>query len=197
MKPVEEKPSTSKGDSLLRFDSLNKFKRSRGHGEAAKALETAMPREEVYALTTIKNFRGDNMEEFVFESDWVFVSREKLMEPRFQQHLAKSDALTSLCKTLAKRNFNKKVAEVKARPPCCHCSDLNSKQNGNKTSQVTACQRFLDALTKFWRRMCDRLKNSKLCIIKDNHDTAKGPNEISFTNNYLCRSFSKTNPVIF
>lgn len=179
---------------LRSFNTLNRYNPPRGQTKAVAALKA--PGQEIYALTTIKNFRGDNMEEFVFESDWVFVSREKLMEPRFQQHLAKSDTLTALCTVLAKRNYNKKVSEVMAKPPCCHCSDLNSKQNKNKT-EVNTCRRLLDALTKFWRRVCNKLKNTKLCILKDKNNAMEGPNEINFTNNYLCRCFVLQDSLMF
>ena len=74
------------------FDSFEKIVPDTSSVESTKA---------VFALTTIKNFHSDAQDEYVFESEWVFVTHKRLLEPRFQQHLAKTDALTYLCKRLA------------------------------------------------------------------------------------------------
>lgn len=190
-KQIEVKPSTSKLDPLLgKFDSLN-FTISINLDEAEEVLETPVRESgQVCALTTIKNFRADTLNEFVFESDWVFIDRHRLLEPKFQQHLAKSNSLTALCKMRAKRNSNKIRAEVVARSPCCHCKDLRS-QEGEIKPQVNTFRRFVKAIGRFWKRLCYGFKNCIMCKKRLRPDSgAKFSIESdrqNFTINYLCR----------
>lgn len=169
---------------------MNCFKQFDGNEKASKTLETPVaPRDEVYALTTIKNFRGDTLDEYVFESDWVFVTREKLLEPRFQQRLAKSDALTALCKVLSRRNANIIRTEMIARPPCCHCQDLCHENRSKSKSSVF--RRFCNTMLRLWRRVCDKFKNSKSHRTKNKLSATTSNKEAdplnNYTINYLCR----------
>lgn len=188
-KQIEIKPSTSKLDPLLgKFDSLN-FTISVKPDQAEEVSETPLVQcDEVCALTTIKNFRADTLDEFVFESDWVFLDRHRLLEPKFQQHLAKSDSLTALCKMLAKRNSNKVRAEVVARSPCCHCKDLKS-QESEITPRVNRFRIFVHAIGSFFKRLCIRFKNCMTCKKRTrSHSCLKSKIESeNFTKNYLCR----------
>lgn len=183
-KQIEVKPSTSKLDPLLgKFDSLN-FTISVKPEQGEEAFETPVVKPgDVYALTTVKNFRADTLDDFVFESDWVFVTHHRLLEPRFQQHLAKSDSLTAFCKRLAKRNSNKVRAEVIARSPCCHCKDLRSQEVGRP---VNAFCKFINAIGRFWKRLCRSFKNCILCK-KRTTSTDREVDSQSFTMNYICR----------
>lgn len=190
-KQIEVKPCTSKLDPLLgKFDSLN-FSISVKPDQAEEVLETPLVEYgEVCAVTTIKNFRADTLDEFVFESDWVFIDRHRLLEPKFQQRLAKSDSLTALCKTLAKKNSNKVRAEVVARSPCCHCQDLRSQENEIKP-RVNTFRRFVKAIGRFWKRLCCSFKNCIMCRkrLRSPSDSKSGIESDlqNFTMNYLCR----------
>lgn len=191
-KQIEVKPSTSKVDPLLgKFNSLN-FTTYVMPDPAEEVFETPVVEcSEVCALTTIKNFRADTLDEFVFESDWMFVDRQRLLEPKFQQHLAKSDSLTALCKMLAKRNSNKLRAEVVARSPCCHCQDLRS-QEGEIKLRVNTFRRFVNAIGRFCKRLCNKFKNCIICNKKKARPYSGPKSKIesdrqNFTMNYLCR----------
>lgn len=190
-KPIEVKPSTSKLDPLLgKFDSLSNFTISVNPDQTEEVFETPLVSDEVCALTTIKNFRADTLDEFVFESDWVFLDRHKLLEPKFQQHLAKSDSLTALCKVLAKKNSNKIRAEVVARSPCCHCKDLKSQESEIKP-QVNTFRRVVKAIGSFIKRLCSRFKNCIMCKKRIRTHSSQQSNSESdgqnFTKDYLCR----------
>lgn len=191
-KQIEVKPSTSKLDPLLgKFDSLSNFTISVNADQAEEVLETPHVQcDEVCALTTIKNFRADTLDEFVFESDWVFLDRHKLLEPKFQQHLAKSDSLTALCKMLAKKNLNKIRAEVVARSPCCHCKYLKSQESEIKP-RLNTFSRFVNAVGRFFKRLCSRFKNCIMCKKRIRTHSSQNikieSDRQNFTKKYLCR----------
>ncbi|KAG6440960.1 hypothetical protein O3G_MSEX001585 [Manduca sexta] len=124
-KRTEDTAGSSKDEWINKFDYLNIFKEAEdGCSIATEALEVVQtePRE-IYALTTIRNFRGDTLDEFVCESEWVLVTPDQFSEPRFQRHLTRTDTLTALCKTVADSNLNKKRAEIIAKSPNCHCHE--------------------------------------------------------------------------
>lgn len=190
-KQIEVKPSTSKLDPLLgKFNSLN-FTLSVKPEQAEEALETPVVEYgAVCALTTIKNFRADTLDEFVFESDWVFIDRDRLLEPKFLQHLSKCDSMTTFCRTLAKRNLNKVRAEVVARSPCCHCKDLKS-QEGEIKPRANTFRRFINAIGRFWKRLINRFKKCIMCKKRirppSGSKSRTGSDCQNFTMNYLCR----------
>lgn len=143
--------------------------------------------EGVFALTTIKNFYCDSLNEYVFQSEWVFVTREKLMEPRFQQHLAKAEALSNLCKKMAEKSGNAKRTEVVAKPPACHCNDLkDEKVCETKVPKLNPFRRVLNAISNFWKRVCNKIKKC-LCKTKDEPIVDLEDQDFDITNSYLCR----------
>lgn len=139
----------------------------------------------VFALTTIKNFHSDAQDEYVFESEWVFVSHEKLLEPRFQQHLAKTEALTNLCKRLAKRSGHKKKAMVVAKSPNCHCREIDKINAERKSQYINPFRRILNAVTSLWKRFYNKIKEC-LCRI-DPDPIVNDEDQLEITNSYLCR----------
>ncbi|KPJ06561.1 Protein sprint [Papilio machaon] len=83
---------------------------------ARQILDMVIPSdEEICAVTTIQNFSCDDIEQFVSESDWVIVTKEKFLEPKFQQHLAKKDSLKNLCKKSRENGLIKKPAAGRVR----------------------------------------------------------------------------------
>lgn len=192
---TEAKASTSKIRPWSdKFDSSNSFVTLdvdfMEAEEALEALDVFVPvSSEVYALTTIKNFRSDTLKDFVYESDWVFVSREQLMEPKFQRRLKKADTLTELCRSLAERSVSKRRAEVVARPPNCHCHELRSSESEKPLRSSSLC-RIIKKIKNMCRHLCLKLKHFK--IFKSEDVESPKPSEdpiMSFTstNIYLCR----------
>lgn len=149
-------------------------------------IKTSDVPEGVFALTTIKNFHCDAHDEYVFESEWVFVTREKLMEPRFQQHLAKTEALTNLCKRLSETSGQKKNTMVVAKPPHCHCSDIEKINEEKKKCYVNPFRRLLNTVTSAWRRLYNKIKEC-LCNIKPDPSVIVVEDVSGITNSYLCR----------
>ncbi|CAK1543049.1 unnamed protein product [Leptosia nina] len=138
--------------------------------------------EEVFALTTIKNFRCDSISEYVFESDWVFVTREKLMEPKFQQNLAKSQLMTKLCRTLSERSGCVKTSTVVAKPPKCHCAELETESEVPYTNPF---RRFLKIVSDMWKCLCKRIKS----VFWGNDEPIPiDEDDFDITNSYLCRN---------
>lgn len=158
------------------FDSFEKIVPDTSSVESTKA---------VFALTTIKNFHSDAQDEYVFESEWVFVTHKRLLEPRFQQHLAKTDALTNLCKRLAERSGHKKKALVVAKSPHCHCSYLDKINTERKAENLNPLRRIFNGIASLWRRFCNKIKKC-LCKMKQNPVVGE-EDQLEVTNSYLCR----------
>ncbi|CAG4996643.1 unnamed protein product [Parnassius apollo] len=140
--------------------------------------------EEVYALSTIKNFRCDNLTEFVLESDWVFVTKEKLLEPGFQQHLAKKESLMNLCKVLAERSSNKMQIVVVAKSPSCHCSELCPEDNGETVRLKNPFYRLLNTIRYIWKYLCKKVKACLKSTATESTNQTKIDN-FNFTQLYL------------
>lgn len=178
-----EKPHCSKQT----FESLSNFVYSdescSNESQASEAFE-----EEVFALTTIKNFRTDDIDEFAVESDWVFATREELEEPRYQQRLAKSEVMTRLCKSIADSSIYKRTAVVVATPPKCHCKELSSLEDSPKTKKGNVFYRFFKAIKTFFCGVCRRFK-CKFCVKKTNKNILEVRELITSdrTASYLCR----------
>lgn len=172
-----DKPSSSKADPWL-----NKLQKKRD----SEASTSKLPTTEVYALTTVRNFHCDSLDAFVLESEWVFLSKEQLMEPKFQYRLARSDTLTDLCKRLAERQVRME-ATVVAKPPYCHCAQLCPKES--ETKKVNPFRKFANAITRFWKRLCKKLF---CCVSSAEMESDSVPKEemfqaSDFTQSYLCR----------
>lgn len=193
---TEEMPGPSKDEPWLRkMDSLKQFvppdEEVEVAEEALKILDVYVPVTcDVFALTTIKNFRADSLNEFVYESDWVFVSRKQLLEPRFQRRLKKTDTLTDLCRSLAERSVNRRRAEVIAKPPNCHCHVLNSCES-EKPLRSNLFRRMLSSFKSFWRCIYHKAKN---CRIFKSEEVVEIPilpedplESFASTSMYLCR----------
>lgn len=152
--------------------------------EAVEAKESFQ--NDVYALTTIKNFRGDTLDEFLCESVWVIINSEQISEAKFQRHLAKPDSLTALCKSLAERSCNKRRAEVIARPPKCHCQDSPKTV---PTNQLNCFARFIQFLRRLRNRLVCKLKEcfGMNCYSEDDDNDCGSLETSTFTKCYLCR----------
>lgn len=125
---------------------------------ARQILDMVIPSdEEICAVTTIQNFSCDDIEQFVSESDWVIVTKEKFLEPKFQQHLASKESLKNLCKKSREGGLNKKRVEVVAKPPACHCKELKSKEV--KKPSKNPLRRFFEAIRNICRRLCRRIRD--------------------------------------
>lgn len=174
-----------------KFDSFKSYRRDRlvPVGEEASEETVSYPGE-VYAVTTARNFRGDTLDKFVFESDWVFLTKEQFLEPKFQQRLARSDNLTTLCKSLATQR-TAKVSTVTAKPPLCHCNDISFEESSGRCERnhQNLFRRFVNAVATVWRRFCKRLKNCcKVCKMRKRFIRGDRLSEDSnFTLSYLCR----------
>lgn len=173
------------------WDSFKSHHRERlvSIGEEASE-ETVTEFKEVYAVTTAKNFRGDTLDQFVFESDWVFLTKDQFLEAKFQQRLARSDTLATFCRKRA-GDRSTKTSTVVAKPPLCHCSDLNCEESvSNVPKRESAFRRFVNAMTRFWRRFYRKLKSS-CAMCKKKSKVTKGNERLSedsnFTQSYLCR----------
>lgn len=177
--------NTKREPWISKFDSLNPFKPEDGCSIAIEALEyTEVITNEVYALTTIRNFRGDTLDEFVCESDWVFVTKKQITEPKFQRHLAETNSLTVLCKTLAEKNVNKKFAEVIARSPTCQCDNRKAKIGNTKTNNF---QRTIKAVKNLFHDIVLKIKYLFKRKKKETDNSCEEPSRITdFTKNYLC-----------
>lgn len=174
------KPTELKTDNAKRFRKCSSLKE---HQKNPDVLVVPEP-EGIFALTTFRNFRCDNLNEFIFESEWVFVTREKLEEPRFQKNLTKTEALTNFCKKLSARCGHKKKTMVVVKPPACHCKDLNSEELANsKASYINPFRRFFKTIYSFWKRFWCSIKK---CFCKEKQIINIGDQE-SITNSYLCR----------
>lgn len=181
--------SSSKADPWLeRFDSIKPQERHRlcSIGEEASE-ETVTDPEEVYAVTTAKNFRGDTLNEFVFESDWVILTKQEFFEAKFQQRLARSDAVTALCKKKASER-TAKVSTVVARPPHCHCNDVDL-EDSITVPREGIFRRFVKAVARFWRRFYKMLTNCKTCKMKSRRKDDQTDDSSSLTGleGYLSR----------
>lgn len=165
------------------FDSLNCFKQSDKESPAACSVSVPAA-SHLCALTTIRNFRADSLDEFVHESNWVLLTLEQLEEPRFQQHLAKSDSLTSLCQSLSEKSLDIRRAEIVARPPNCLCKERDLEKSFYRPRK-NGFLRFLNAFVKRWRNFCKKIKQ---CFVKmkpapnDDEESSQ-----SYTDYYLCR----------
>lgn len=159
------------------FDSLNSFK----HPDKSSSVPVPEP-SELFALTTMRNFRGDSLDEFVHESNWVILTREQLEEPRFQQHLARSDSLTSLCQSLSEKSVDIKRAEIVAKSPNCHCKERDPEE-GNRRVRKNAFKRFFNIFAKKWRHLSKKIKK---CLFKMKPKVEEDTSQ-SYTDNYLCR----------
>ncbi|XP_037302542.1 uncharacterized protein LOC119192908 isoform X2 [Manduca sexta] len=186
-KRTEDTAGSSKDEWINKFDYLNIFKEAEdGCSIATEALEVVQtePRE-IYALTTIRNFRGDTLDEFVCESEWVLVTPDQFSEPRFQRHLTRTDTLTALCKTVADSNLNKKRAEIIAKSPNCHCHESKWHRKVKRPPQ-NMFQCFVNGVKKIFKCIVRKIKN---CFIKKSRSkpkTCTRPNIFSdSTNNYL------------
>lgn len=180
MKPSEQTPSKPEPKKNL-FDSLNSFK----HPDAGPAavLSVSVP-SEIFALTTIRNFRGESLSEFVHESSWMLLTLEQLEEPRFQQHLARSDSLTSLCQSLSEKSLDIRRAEIVARPPHCLCKERDPEE-GYHRPRKNGFRRYFNAFAKLWRHLCKKIKK---CFFKMKPaPNVDGESSQSDTHNYLCR----------
>lgn len=176
-------PKSTKSQNIFRIFTSKKTK-----NKLPEVQIVAEPTsEEVFALTTIRNFRCDSLNEYVFQSEWVFVTREKLMEPKFQQHLTKTDALTNLCKKLAETSGHKKQANVTVRPPACHCSDLNNEEgDAMKDQYINPFKKMLIAFAGLLKRIYSRFKNC-FCKIKLDSSVVYEEHNTDISNSYLCR----------
>ncbi|CAH2090291.1 unnamed protein product [Euphydryas editha] len=174
-------PKSVKAHNTFRiFTSENKQKKL-----PEKQIVAEPTTEGVFALTTIRNFRCDSLNEYVFESEWVFVTREKLMEPKFQQHLTKTETLTKLCKKLAERSGHKKQAMVTVRPPTCHCNDLNYAEGGlMKDQYVNPFKKLFHACAGLLKRIYSRIKKY-FCKIKDESSVVYEDQNTDISNSYL------------
>lgn len=166
------------------FDSLKRFKHS--DRSASSALCVSVPvRSEIFALTTLRNFRVDSLDEFVHESNWVLLTKEQLEEPRFQQQLTRSDSLTSLCQSLSERSLDIRRAEIVAKPPNCQCKERDPEDVYHRPRK-NVFRRFCHTLRTIWRHLCKKIKQ---CFFKPKMTTPKvdeDPSQ-SYTNIYLCR----------
>lgn len=185
-----EDESTSKVETwLLKFESLNQFTYpEEDYENALEALEISMTNE-VYALSTARNFRNESLDEFVCESDWVIVTRDQLMEPRFQRHLAKTDSLSTLCKSMVERSLNRRRAEIMARSPTCHCEELGRSLRQKKDQTMSFFRYLVTAFKRFWQKLKNKVK---ICCNCNHREVLKEAQTESyhiscFTNNYLCR----------
>lgn len=198
-KLTEEKPGSSKAAWMNKFDSMNYFMPPEQDymvaDEALKVLDVYVPvTSEVYALTTIRNFRANTLNDYVYESEWVVVSHKQLLEPRFQRRLKKTDTLTDLCRSLAESSVNKKLAEVIAKPPNCHCHELSSCES-EKPLRSRYFRRIVNSFKRFLRLFCHRVKHCKIFKTEDvnevpnsTEDSLEDPFEaFNSTNTYLCR----------
>lgn len=183
---TEPPPSKSKCDPWMRKLETKEAEKTRPTNRLVLPAPMPIP-EEVYALTTIKNFRCDTLNEYVLESDWIFVSKEKLNEPRFQHRLAKTEVLTALCKKLAENSASEEKTVVVTKPPECHCNHLSSEENGKvKPPYKNPFKRLLTAIAGFWKKLCNRLRSYNLCLSKKS-SVENERNSDGFTNSYLCR----------
>ncbi|CAH0686320.1 unnamed protein product [Spodoptera exigua] len=160
---------TESGSSKLWFKSIGSWEHFTSFKEdvemaedAMEVLEVLLPvkRSEVFALTTIKNFRTDSLKDFVLESDWVILSRDQLMEPKLQRHLQKPNSLTSLCRSLAERSVFKKKAEVIAKPPFCHCNELMSSCDSEKPLRLNVFRRMINSFKRFFSLLYSNVKRT-------------------------------------
>lgn len=183
MKPTEQKATTSKsGNWKNRLEAVTaKDPKSRRPLNALR-MSVSVP-SEVIALTTIQNFRGDTLQEFVYESNWVLLTREQLEHPRFQQHLAKSDSLTSLCKSMSERCVDVRRADVVAKPPKCQCG-YRSSEDAKTKPRRNIFRRFIDSFSRIWRGFRRKLRH---CFCKEPSAKTDEESGHSFTNDYLCR----------
>lgn len=163
-----------------------------GH-DTLQALDVFVPvSSEVYALTTIKNFRSDTLDTFSCDSDWVIVSCEQFYEPKFQQSLRNTDSLTDMCRSLAETSINKRKAEVVARPPNCHCDELSSDScESEKPSDLNFLTKVINSFRRFWRFIYSKLKCRKKSKAGNIPDTSKSKRSLMdsklSTYTYLCR----------
>lgn len=121
--------------------------------------------EEMFAFSTAKNFHYDYLTEFAVDSEWVFLNREQLVRPNFQNNFSHCENLTNLCKRLSERARIRKVVMVIGQSPSCHCNLLSSDSEPIY-HEVSAMRRILEAIAEFWCRVCRKLKNCKLCGTK-------------------------------
>ena len=160
--------------------------------EALEVLDVFVPViSDVCALTTMRNFRSDSLDEFVCESEWVIVPRKQLMEPKFQERLRRTDTLTDLCKSLAKRNVSRRLAEVIAKPPKCHCHERSSSESEEEGPlRSSLFRRVLNSFKRFWRLLYSKVRD---CFMSKEVVETPNPNEedplesFASTNMYLCR----------
>lgn len=190
-----EEPGPSRDVSwLIKIDSLKHFipEEVPVAEEALEVLDVYVPvPSDVCVLTTIKNFRTDSLKEFVYESEWVIVSRKQFMEPKFQRRLQKTDTLTDLCRSLAENSVNRRHAEVIAKPPNCHCHEMSSCES-EQPLRLNAFRRALSSFKRFWRLLCRKVKDFKIIKAEEVIDVPNFYEEdplesFASTNMYLCR----------
>lgn len=171
-----EKPSESNW-KIQRFDSKS-YVQEKCPPTVSKEVNVA---KEVYALTTIRNFRSDSIDAFVLESEWVLVSKVELMEPKFQERLSRMNTLTELCKKSSKSKCRNTT--VIAKPSGCHCADLE-KQEKEETQRTNPFWCLLKKICDLWK--CLR-KKIKRVFCKNDEVIAIDESDFEITNSYLCR----------
>lgn len=179
-KPSEQ--TLSKTESKKNsFDFLNCFKRTvKASGSVSAPIRLPS---EIFAVTTSRNFRSDSLDEFVYESNWVLLTREQFEEPRFQQHIARSDSLTSICHSISENSLDIRRAEVVAQPPSCHCQHRYPADT--QKSRKSALRKFFDSFGRIWRRLCTKIIQ---CFFKLKWTPKNDADSIgSYTDSYLCR----------
>lgn len=119
--------------------------------------------QEVFALTTIHNFRTDQLKDFAVDSEWVILSQEEILNPRFQEKLVRPENLKEHCKALAERSRHKIKVQIVSRSPTCHCDELDLENSMTVKPKMCPLKRVFTAVAKFWCRICKRLK---ICICR-------------------------------
>lgn len=189
MKQSEPKPCSSNSETWRsRLESMSGFKirNSQSWLDTSRIIVNS----EVFALTTIHTFHSDTLEDYVYESNWLLLTREQIEEPSFQKHLVESDSLTSLCKSMSEKSIDIRRTEVVAKSPNCYCSH-RSPEKSKAMSRRNTFRCFFDSLSRIWRGFKIRLKNcfSKTEPPTKTHTDCGQTNHItSFcVNDYLCR----------
>lgn len=190
---IEPGPSKHWFKSIGSLEHFTPFKEEVDMAEdALEVLDVFVPvkRSEVFALTTIRNFRTDSLKEFVLESDWVILSRDQFMEPKLQRRLRKTNSLTSFCKSLAEKSVNKRRAEVVAKPPLCHCNELLDSCESDKPLRLSVFRRIANSFQRFFsllyrnvKRTLFKPKDVESQIIVEDHSFET----FASSSTYLCR----------
>ncbi|CAF4842439.1 unnamed protein product [Pieris macdunnoughi] len=168
-KPIERKWKTERFDRKIFLD------------EQPTSSEEMPVTEEVYALTTIRNFQCDSISEFIVESEWVFVSKEKLMEPKYQERLSRMSSLTEFCKKLSKNKECRKTTVV-VKPPGCHCAELADEEAEEKIRDSNPIKIFFKSVRDLWKCVCKTIKK----IFNKNDEVIQiDESDFEITNSYL------------